>query len=1128
MAQLTSSTDTGFVDPATQAADDEKKQQAAELARQKALQKKLDDEAAKSSAAISGDSTPGYTAPKVQGKSAYDIQREQVSSQAEADRVAREAALKRRVGAQNIAGSGIQESAERQIQQQVGSELGQGLSAVNAQEAAAAQAAQTAATQQEYTLAQQTQAQQAQAGLQTQALGSQAALQAQQLAAQQELQKAQLASTEKLASSQIASNEKIAADSQLIQKQGLTLEQAQSQGYTDASGKHVMGSQELAVQGLTLQQAALQGYTDASGKHVMGSAETAQMSAQTQAQQVANTLSLGQQQIGIQEKQLAQAASEFKIQQDYNTWVVQKGLDQHLADQVWQTQQNNQSQGMQMALAQMQIMSAEKISMNQLSIQQQQLAQQASQFADQLSFNKWVQQQGMNQHDADLAWQAHQNQLQMAQTKQLTYAQLTNQQQMLAQQLAQNATQFADQQSFNRWAAQQGFSQHDSDMAWQAEQNALQRQSTEKLSMADLTLRQQQLAQSASQFTDQLSFQKWAINQGNSEQDVQRAWQASQNQAQLAQTKELTLNQLSIQQQQIYNQASQFKDQLSFNKMVQQQGLDQHSADMALQAYQNDAARQSTEKISMAQLNMQEQQLAQQASQFSDQLSFNKWATQSGLDQQSAARSWQSYQNSLDRQQKGDLTMADLNQKESQFQQQLATQNIQFNTEEEYKKYALNAGLTDAEAARTFQAQQNQNNLDQQLKLAGGFKDETTGNWIPGTQQLAAQGLTLEQAKVQGYTPVDSNGKPILDASGQPVHIKGSAEIAADANVIAQQGLSIQDAQLHGYTDANGKHVMGSLEINAAQIQAQKDISKAQIASNEKISTGRLALDQTIADRNYDIANQGLNNDYVKLHGMDTVDSNGNSIHIAGQLEIASQGLTMAQAQMYGYKDPVTGVHIPGTLETQAAQTTDLTTGKNIQVEIEQMREESSKGLANLQNTFEKQKALDSMVSSQYFSQGTAAKSDPTKKLTDAQLASMKQQFIVQPATLGNTVDPATGANVPVPNPDADKQVVNPNYNPLAAAAYEAGAAGRSYTDWQAQVEANREYMNLQIMQISEDPDFANKAKPFINEFIRQLQNPNTNKNSIGGGLPTSSLNSGSPVTTPTTTTTQGQGQRNW
>lgn len=87
------------------------------------------------------------------------------------------------------------------------------------------------------------------------------------------IERERIASGEKIAGAEIASREKIAADENAIKQQGLTLQQAELQGYTDPiTGKHVKGTleiknDEIGIQAKTFESAEkeLWGWTDEKG-----------------------------------------------------------------------------------------------------------------------------------------------------------------------------------------------------------------------------------------------------------------------------------------------------------------------------------------------------------------------------------------------------------------------------------------------------------------------------------------------------------------------------------------------------------------------------------------------------------------------------------------------------------------------------------------------------------------------------------------------------------------------------------------------------------------------------------------------------------------------------------------------
>lgn len=132
------------------------------------------------------------------------------------------------------------------------------------------------------------------------------------------------------------------------------------------------------------------------------------------------------------------------------------------------------------------------------------------------------------------------------------------------------------------------------------------------LGLGDLSVREKSLAQTASQASDQLSFQKTALAQGFTAQEAQRAWQATQNdkdranqtaqfydtlglsKEKLAFDKEIGLGNLSLEQTKVANQASQFTTQEDFQKYALNAGLDQKTAELAWQSNENEAQRKFT------------------------------------------------------------------------------------------------------------------------------------------------------------------------------------------------------------------------------------------------------------------------------------------------------------------------------------------------------------------------------------------------------------------------------------------------------------------------------------------------------------------------------------------------------
>jgi len=418
---------------------------------------------------------------KAGGKSIYDIQREQAATQADQLRQQRQQALKRRVAAQNISGSGIQESAQRQIEQDVGNVYGQGVTAANAAEAAAKQAQQTAATQQQY---------------------------------QKELQSAQIASTEKIA----------------------------------------MGD------------------------------------------------------LSLREKQLAQQGAQFTTEEEFKKYALEKQYTDAEEQRAWQAMQNEKAQqataslqGAQIAstekMQSAQIASAEKLAYSDLSLREKQLAQQGTQFASQLDFNKWATQQGFTEQEAQRVWQANQNSLDRQQKGELTLADLNEKEREFNANLAQQGYQFNTEEDFKKYALQAGLDDNAAARVWQAGQNDKDRQSREALAYAGINEQDKQLAMQAKQFDSQLEWQKEAARMNLDDAAAARTWDAAQKDKAIESSEKVAFAQMDLQDKQYARQALEFDNQLAWQKEAARLGIDQQNAQNLWQAAENDKAQYAQERI---------------------------------------------------------------------------------------------------------------------------------------------------------------------------------------------------------------------------------------------------------------------------------------------------------------------------------------------------------------------------------------------------------------------------------------------------------------------------------------------------------------------------------------------------
>lgn len=115
----------------------------------------------------------------------------------------------------------------------------------------------------------------------------------------------------------------------------------------------------------------------------------------------------------------------------------------------------------------------------------------------------------------------------------------------------------------------------------------------ERLGMADLSVREKQLAQQGQQFTDELSFKKWATEGGWEQDEINRVWQSLEKGKDRAVT------------------------------------VSENALDRVLDKYMADTG-----------FDIDRQQLSENIRQFDSKLAFDEWATKANLDDNEKARIW--------------------------------------------------------------------------------------------------------------------------------------------------------------------------------------------------------------------------------------------------------------------------------------------------------------------------------------------------------------------------------------------------------------------------------------------------------------------------------------------------------
>jgi hypothetical protein len=408
-----------------------------------------------------------------------------------------------------------------------------------------------------------------------------------------------------------------------------------------------------------------------------------------QANQIASNEKLGFGDLSLREKQLSQAGEQFQSELEFKRYAADKGFSEAETQRAWQSKESSLERG-----------SREGVAFAGLSLEEKRLAQSGAQFQSELAFKKYAADQGFTSEQAQRAWQSKENEAQRASTEKLGFADLS----IREKQLAQNASQFKDELSFKKYATDAGFSDAEAQRVWQSKESGLERTSKEKLGFADLSLKERSLSQDASQFQSELEFKKYATDKGFSDSEAQRAWQATQNEKEITSREKLGFAELSVKEKQLVQDGSQFKSELEFKKYAADRGFTDAEAQRAWQSVENSKEITSREKVSFASLSQQEKEMALKASQFTDQLSWDKEAAKLGLDDKAAERIWQGSENQKERAARA--TESGLNRELQKYlgdkgldmdEQKLAENIRQFDNKQDFDKWATQAGL-DAQA----------------------------------------------------------------------------------------------------------------------------------------------------------------------------------------------------------------------------------------------------------------------------------------------------------------------------------------------------------------------------------------------------------------------------------------------
>lgn len=136
--------------------------------------------------------------------------------------------------------------------------------------------------------------------------------------------------------------------------------------------------------------------------------------------------------------------------------------------------------------------------------------------------------------------------------------------------------------------------------------SAASRTSQENIAYAGLAQTERQMAIQASQFKSQQDFTAAMTEKGYAQDEIARAWQAAESEKARASQEKISYAQLSLEEKKLVTQADQFDNELDFKKAALANGNDQAAIDRAWNASQNTDERALREKLANAQIGSAE------------------------------------------------------------------------------------------------------------------------------------------------------------------------------------------------------------------------------------------------------------------------------------------------------------------------------------------------------------------------------------------------------------------------------------------------------------------------------------------------------------------------------------------
>jgi hypothetical protein len=475
---------------------------------------------------------------------------------------------------------------------------------------------------------------------------------------------------------------------------------------------------------------------------------------------------------------------------------------------------------------------------------------------------------------------------------------------------------------------------------------------------------------------------------------------------------------------------------LNYDQLSEQQkqflmgfGLDQAKFTESKRQY--DMTTTLEDKYRTRDLDIKEQALAQEASQFNDRLSFDRWATQAGLDDKAADRIWQATQN--------DKSL--LNTKEIAKMQDGTQRWLQEQTD-----ILTRTGWTveDARQAAEHTQQVTMFNLQSALtkELESGEWKDKYGNTVQSVQlkQLAqqatqftsAQDFEREMAKTQ---MLNDDGTPKYDANGNPVMVDKdlanrlfvSAERASSESWQATQrtyDANLQKELAAGqWTDEKGQVIQSAQRI---QLMEQLKLAQSEV-------TGLYNGTETLASKNLT----------AQLTGM----FNGTSTLSKQQLDASIGQIEAELTGTYKGADTLAKKELNQKLEQIKAELTGIYEGKDT-LSKQELTTKQNQIKAELTGLYE---GAETLAMKQLGLQRDAL----TGKIKDSagnEVSTLEAERLAMEKKLTETqmVDPKTGQ--PMYNADGSKKMIDVN-------------TARNMIETQDRIENNIHQANMQSLQ---------------------------------------------------------------